>query len=84
MNGRKGTPMNTLFIIGVILLVLGTVGIVYGGITYTAHEDVMDVGDLHMQVDHSRQIPVSPIGGAAAVAVGVALMLVGRRQPVQA
>jgi hypothetical protein len=76
--------MNTLSIVGVILIVLGVVGLVYGGVTYTSHKDVVELGDLHMQVDQKERIPLSPIGGAIAVAMGVALMLVGRRQPVNA
>jgi len=76
--------MNTISIIGVILIVLGVVGLVYGGITYTTHENVIDAGDLHLQVDQTDRIPLSPIGGAAAMALGIMLLLVGRRQPARA
>jgi len=71
--------MNTLTLIGIILIVLGAVGLIYGGITYTSSKNVVDMGALKIQVDQKEQIPLSPIFGAAAVAVGVVLVIVGRR-----
>jgi len=73
--------MNTLTLIGIILIVLGAVGLIYGGITYTSRKDVVDIGALKIQVDQKENIPLSPIFGAAAVAVGVVLVIVGRRRP---
>jgi hypothetical protein len=67
-------------IIGVILIVLGAAGLIYGGITYTTSRNVVDMGSLHIQVDQNKQIPFSPIAGAVAIAVGVILIIVGRRQ----
>jgi hypothetical protein len=72
--------MNIMTITGIILIVLGVIGLIYGGITYNSSESLVDVGSVHLQVDHKKQIPLSPIAGAAAVAVGVILILVGRRR----
>jgi len=71
-------------IVGVILIVLGVVGLVYGGITYTTQENLIDLGDLEVKVDQERRIPLPPIGGAAAMALGIVLLFVGRRQPARA
>ena len=73
--------MNTTTIIGIILIALGVVGLIYGGITYTSSKNIVDVGSVHLNVDQHKHIPVSPIAGAAAVAVGVVLILIGRRKP---
>jgi uncharacterized membrane protein YidH (DUF202 family) len=72
--------MNIITIIGIILIGLGVVGLIYGGITYTSTKNVIDMGSVHLQVDQKKEIPLSPIAGAAAVAVGVILMIVGRRR----
>jgi hypothetical protein len=72
--------MNIMNIIGIILIVLGVVGLIYGGITYTSTKNVVDLGAVKLQVDDKETIPLPPIFGAAAVAVGVILMLVGRRR----
>jgi len=73
--------MKTMTLIGIILIVLGVVGLVYGGITYTSSKNVVEVGSMRVSVDEKRQIPLSPIAGAVAVAAGVVLIVVGRRQP---
>jgi hypothetical protein len=72
--------MNIMTIVGVILIALGVIGLIYGGISYTSQKNVVEVGAVHLQVDHKHQIPVSPIAGAAAVAAGVILIIVGRRR----
>jgi len=74
--------MNTMTLIGIILIVLGAVGLIYGGINYTSSKNVVDIGALKIQVDQKESIPLPPILGAAAVAVGVALVIVGRRRSV--
>jgi hypothetical protein len=74
--------MKIMTIAGVILIAVGVVGLIYGGISYVSSENVFDVGSMHIQVDQKRQIPVSPIAGAVAVAIGVMLILIGVDLPV--
>jgi len=73
--------MNTTTVIGIILIVLGVVGLIYGGITYTSSKNVVDMGAIQLQVDQKKEIPLSPIFGAGAVLIGVILMIVGRKRP---
>jgi hypothetical protein len=72
--------MRIMTITGVLLTAVGIVGLVYGGITYRSSQDVVDIGSVHLQVDQNRRIPLSPIAGAAAVVIGVALIVVDRRR----
>ena len=72
--------MNIMNIIGIILIVLGVVGLIYGGITYTSSKDVVDLGPIEIQVDEKKEIPLPPILGAAAVAIGAAMLVMGRRR----
>lgn len=72
--------MKSMTMIGIILIVLGVVGLIYGGITYTSIKNVVEMGSMRVQVDQTNQIPLSPIAGAGAVAVGVILTIVGRRR----
>jgi hypothetical protein len=67
-------------IVGLILVVLGVAGLIYGGITYTSSENVVDLGSVHLKVDQTRQIPLSPIAGSAAIGLGVLLIIFGRRR----
>jgi hypothetical protein len=73
--------VNIMTIIGIILVVLGVVGLIYGGITYTSSKDVVNMGSVHLQVDQKKQIPLSPIAGTISVAIGVILIIIGRRRP---
>ena len=71
--------MKPIVIIGTVLIVLGAVGLIYGGITYTSKRNVVDLGPIEVQVDQKKEIPLPPILGGAAVAVGIVLVFAGRR-----
>ena len=47
----------------------------------TSRETVVDIGPVHATADHEKAVPISPVFGMAAVAVGVALLVVGMRKP---
>jgi len=65
--------------LGAILIVLGLVGLVCGGFTYTTREKVVDIGPIHASRDKTNNIPLPPIVGALALVGGIALLAVGRK-----
>ncbi len=65
--------------LGAILIVLGLVGLVWGGITYTTKEKVVDIGPIHATRDKTNNIPLPPIVGALALVGGIALVAVGKK-----
>ena len=72
--------MKPLAIVGIVLILLGVVALVYQGVTYTTRETVVDIGPLHATADRERTFPLPPVLGIAAVAGGVALLVVGMRK----
>jgi hypothetical protein len=68
-------------LIGAVLILLGIAALAYQGFTYTKRETVLDVGPVHATADHQKTVPIPPVLGMAAVAVGVALLVVGIRKP---
>jgi galactitol-specific phosphotransferase system IIC component len=72
--------MKLITILGIVLVALGVVGLIYGGITYTTTKHLVDVGSVHLKVDDKETIPLSPIAGAAAVAAGVIMIVIGQRR----
>ena len=71
--------MKPITVVGLVLIVVGLVALVYQGITYTSKETVIDIGPLHATADRQKTLPLPPVLGIAAVASGVALLIVGLR-----
>lgn len=65
--------------LGVILIVLGLIGLVWGGFAYTTREKIVDIGPIHASRDKTHNIPLPPIAGAVALIGGIALVVVGRK-----
>ena len=72
--------MKPLTILGVVLIVLGVLALAYQGITYTTRETVLDAGPIEATAERRKTIPLPPILGAAAVAAGVIVLVVGSRR----
>jgi hypothetical protein len=66
-------------IVGMILIVLGIVGLIYGGISWTERDTVVDVGPLDITTEERESIPVPPIIGAICVVAGTMMVFAGRR-----
>jgi hypothetical protein len=70
---------DSMKLVGLVLIVIGIVGLVYGGITWTHRDPVMDVGPVHVTHDKTKSLPLPPIAGGLALAVGVAVLASSRR-----
>jgi hypothetical protein len=64
---------------GIVLIVLGLAALVYGGITYTSRETVIDIGPIQATADRERTFPLPPVAGIIAVVGGIALLVGGTR-----
>jgi hypothetical protein len=69
--------MNKTF--GIILIALGLLGLVWGGLTYTTREKVIDIGPIHATRDKTHNVPVAPIAGALALIGGIVLLVAPRK-----
>jgi hypothetical protein len=65
--------------LGIVLIVLGLIGLIYGGITWTQREEVLDLGPLEVTQEERKTVPLPPIVGGVALAAGVLLLVAGRR-----
>jgi len=66
-------------LVGLILIVLGAVGLVYGGITYTKKRDTVSVGPIEMTATQKETVPISPIIGGILLLAGVAMVVATKR-----
>ncbi|MCC7009532.1 MAG: DUF3185 domain-containing protein [Acidobacteria bacterium] len=62
-------------IVGILLVVLGIVGLVWGGVRWTTRDTVVDAGPLQITKDEHKALPLSPIASGIILAAGVALIV---------
>lgn len=67
-------------IVGILLIVLGIVALIYGGISYTREETIIDVGPIEAKAQTRERIPLPPVLGAIALIGGIALMIADSRR----
>jgi hypothetical protein len=68
-------------IVGIILIILGVVGLVWGGITWTRRRDTVSVGPISATVQQKETFPISPVVGGIALVVGIGMVAAsGRRR----
>ena len=72
--------MKPMSLAGIVLIVVGLAALVYQGVSYSSRETVLDLGPIHATAERQKTIPLPPIMGIAAVAAGVALVVVGARK----
>jgi hypothetical protein len=72
--------MKPTAILGLLLIVVGLAALAYQGVTYTSRDTVLDIGPLHATTEREHTVPLPPVLGMAAIASGVALMIVGVRR----
>ena len=65
--------------LGIILIVIGIVGILWGGITYTSREKILDLGSIEATEETEKTIPVPPVVGAVAVVAGVWMIVASKK-----
>lgn len=61
-------------ILGIVLIVLGLIGLIWGGFSYTSREKLVDVGPIHASRDETHNVPLSPIAGGLALVGGIAIV----------
>lgn len=66
-------------IAGILLLVVGILGIAYGGLSWTRQKTVLDAGPISIKADERESLPIPPVVGVVCVIAGVALIFAGRR-----
>lgn len=61
--------------VGMVLVILGIVGLAYGGFSWTRKDKVVDAGPIEITADKRESVPVPPIAGGIMLVAGLALIL---------
>jgi hypothetical protein len=61
--------------LGIVLVVIGVLGLIYQGVTWTRRDTVLDAGPIEITRDKREGIAIPPIAGAVILVAGVALLV---------
>ena len=67
--------MNPTKLAGVILIILGCLGLAYGGFSYTKDTTQMKLGPIELKVQEKENVNVPMIVSAGAVVLGVFMLV---------
>jgi len=71
--------MNPTKLVAIVLIVLGALGLAYGGFTFTKDTHTADIGGLRLSVDEKEHVNVPIWAGLGILVVGVLLLGVPRK-----
>jgi hypothetical protein len=72
--------MNPVKIMGIVLIVAGIVGLLYGSFSYTKETHDVKLGPLEMSVAEKETVNIPVWAGVAAIVGGGALLLYGGKK----
>jgi hypothetical protein len=72
--------MNPIRIVGILLIVAGALGLVYGGFSYTKETHDVKLGPIELSVKEKQEVNIPVWAGLGAVVAGVLILaLAGRK-----
>ena len=72
--------MNAMKILGIVLIVGGILGLVYGGFTYTKESHEAKIGPIVLSVTDKETVNVPIWAGVGAIVIGGLLLVFGSRK----
>jgi uncharacterized membrane protein YidH (DUF202 family) len=64
--------------LGIVLVALGLLGLLYGGVSWTYKDKIVDAGPIEITKNKTTRLPVTPLAAGVLLVVGAGL-LVSRR-----
>ena len=69
-------------IVGLVLVVIGLVGLLWGGVFWTRERTIVDIGPIEAKAQEREGVPITPIVGGLILVAGVVLMIVPSRRKI--
>jgi hypothetical protein len=69
--------MNMVRIVAILLIIGGTLGLAYGGFSYTSETHEADLGPIQLSVDEKKHVSVPIWAGIGLITAGGILLVVG-------
>jgi uncharacterized membrane protein len=65
-------------ILGILLIIAGTLMLVYQGFTYTTETHDVEIGPLDLRVEEKERVEIPVWAGVILIAIGGGVLLVGK------
>lgn len=72
--------MNPIKLAGIVLIAAGTLGLIYGGFSYTKDTTAVKIGPVELSVKEKESVNIPLWAGIGAVVVGVVLLGFGGKK----
>ena len=72
--------MNLIKMVAIALIVVGTLGLVYGGFSYTKQTHDVKIGSFELSVDEKQSVPIPVWAGVGSIVAGCFLLVVGGKK----
>jgi len=76
----EGATVNPMKMLGIVLIVAGALGLVYGGFTYTKETHEAKIGPLTLSVTDKETVNVPIWAGVGAIVIGGLLLVFGSKK----
>jgi hypothetical protein len=67
-------------VLGIVLIVLGIIGLAYGGFSSTREKKVVELGPIEASTRTRETVPIPPLVSGAVLVGGVVLLVASRRK----
>ena len=67
-------------IAAIVLIVLGILGLAYGGFSVVYPDKVVDAGPIQISVDKKKSLPIPPVVGMIALAGGIGMLVMSGKK----
>lgn len=72
--------MNTMRLVGLVLVIVGVLAVAYGGFSYTKETTAVKLGPVELSVKEQERVNIPMWAGIGAILVGGLLVFVGGKK----
>jgi hypothetical protein len=72
--------MSAARIAGIVLIVAGLAGLIFGGISWTEKKTIVDLGPIQATAKEQKSLPIPAVVSGIAVIAGIVLLVIPARR----
>ena len=72
--------MKAATVIGILLIILGVLGFIFGGFSYSRQDQDAHIGPVRITHRETHTVPISPVLSSISLVGGIVLVVIGGRR----